>query len=464
MRQFLSWFLVVLNVFQGLVVRFTGPALLVVWMFRFGLFLPDLFNDPTVIFDPEVSLMELEIKQHRLGWGLLTGGVYLGLYIAYILGHVPVAKPVTKGITITRYTEPTAYASDKQSSYRSWLFVPVLWINFVVIVLFCLNVFGIIATRGWAETPIVVQILICICFAPFVMGVLEGFMYRDFRCLFGMVYSAPWAMALMVWFTIWLPAYATTRLSDLTWGNRERVSSLDESEKALARARNGRRVGWLLIYSTVGISLAVILLMQVNEYVFPAYVLGYTLILSSTYLFSFFDMLLRIFTCSTCDNDDPFLEEFEDDENPLAGCGPKECGPKADAPKETELKEMDKTSLTDCVGFYTSGCIHKNARGSGNTDTTATAPGRSPFPSLASRLSPALAAVTQTKKGESPGSLDYRNLLDGRESTMESSGGESSDDSYRQMEDSEEVEVKMVSDGIILMSPSAVKASEGKFV
>ena len=234
-NKFLSWFLVVLNVFQGLVIRFTGPALLVVWMFRFGLFIPDIIEDPTVIFDPTVSLTTIEFEEHRFSWGLLTGGLYLALYVAFILGHVPVAKPVTKGIAITRYTEPTAYSSDNRSSYRGWLFAPVLVMNFIVIVLFCLNVIGIVVTQGWDGTPLVVKVLISICFTPFVMGVIEGLMYQDFRCLFGMLYSAPFAMTLMVWFSIWLPAYATTRLSDLTWGNRDRISSLDESEKALAR-------------------------------------------------------------------------------------------------------------------------------------------------------------------------------------------------------------------------------------
>jgi hypothetical protein len=67
------------------------------------------------------------------------------------------------------------------------------------------------------------------------MGVFEGAMHCDFRCLFGMISSAPAALCLMIWFTVWLPAYATTRLSDLTWGNRERHNKLDESEKALMR-------------------------------------------------------------------------------------------------------------------------------------------------------------------------------------------------------------------------------------
>jgi hypothetical protein len=227
--------LVILNVFQGLVVRFFGPPLLVVWLFRFGLFVPEFFHDPAVIFSPEVSLTALEIDMGRLKYGLVLGGPYLLLYIVYILGHIPHAKPITKGIQITRYTEPTAYTGDKQSAYREWIFTPVLWANFFVMFLFIVNVTGMLITQGWFGTSLMIRVLICICFAPFGMGILEGLMHCDFRCLVGMIYSAPVAMTLMIWFTVWLPAYATTRLSDLTWGNRERVSSLDESEKALNR-------------------------------------------------------------------------------------------------------------------------------------------------------------------------------------------------------------------------------------
>jgi len=37
-------------------VRLFGPALLIVWMFRFGLFIPDLLDDPTVIFGKKEML------------------------------------------------------------------------------------------------------------------------------------------------------------------------------------------------------------------------------------------------------------------------------------------------------------------------------------------------------------------------------------------------------------------------
>ncbi len=234
-NKLLSQFLVLINVFQALVVRFMGPSLVVVWMFRFGLFIPDVIISPATIFDPTISLTYVEITEHRLWYGIATGGAYLLLYIAFILGHIPHAKPIKKATQITRYTEPTAYSCDNASAYRRWIFGPVLFVNFLVVVLFTLNVVGIIVTQGWSGTPIIVKTLISICFIPFILGFLEGIVYKDFRCLGGMIASAPFALILQVWFSIWLPAYATSRLSDLTWGNRERICSMDESEKALAR-------------------------------------------------------------------------------------------------------------------------------------------------------------------------------------------------------------------------------------
>ena len=341
-----SFLLVLLSVIQGLVVRFLGPPLLVVWLFRFGLFIPDFFDDPAVIFSPEVSLTALEIEEHRLPYGLALGGGYLLMYITYIMSHCPHAKPVTKGIQITRYTEPTAYASDSKSAYRAWIFTPVLWVNFIVMVLFAVNVFGMVITQGWDGTPLMVRILISICFAPFVMGVFEGLMHCDFRCLFGMITSAPAALCMMIWFTVWLPAYATTRLSDLTWGNRERINNLDESEKALTRARNGRRVAILLCVSCTFISAATIMLMQISDLTFPIYVMSYTAILSSTYIFSLLDLMWRLLTPYHCSEEDPIIQEYGNDEEEMACGACVGCGDEGNIEDYIDITAVEKDQTT----------------------------------------------------------------------------------------------------------------------
>jgi hypothetical protein len=231
-------------------------------------------------------------------------------------GHTPRAKPVSSEIKIVRYSEPSSYRNDTASSYRGWLFLPVLWINFIVVCLFVINTTGIIGTLGWFGTPIVVRMLICICFAPFVVGFADSLVRRDFRCLWGMCYSAPLALRLMIWFTVWLPADATTRLSDLTWGNRE-GSSLDESSKALKRAKDGQRAALVLITCNAFVAFTVIFLMQFFSKTFPIFVMAYTLILSLTFALSLFDLFWRFLSCHHCFNstsDDPFIEEVDQEE------------------------------------------------------------------------------------------------------------------------------------------------------
>ena len=299
--------------------------------------------------DPELNLVSLEIKDERLKYGITVAVAYLFLYVAFIVGHTPHAKPVQHDVQILRYTEPKAYRSDKASAYRGWLFIPVLWVNFLVVCLYIANTIGILYTQGWNGTPIVVRILICICFTPFVMGLLDGFLRCDLRCLWGMIYSAPFALPLMIWFTIWLPAYATTRLSDLTWGNRE-TQGLDESKKALKRARDGRRVAWFLILCNTSIALAVILLMQWYGSTFPIFVITYTMILSFTYVISFLDMAIWFISCAHMDpttSDDPII--IEEDDGILDGdelcCGGGDTDGSNDSDVSDVYVEMDDAVL-----------------------------------------------------------------------------------------------------------------------
>ena len=342
-NKFLSWCLVVLGIFQGLVVRMFGPALLMVWMFRFGLFLPDLITDPSRIFDPSLSLMEVESESGRLVDGIVFGGMYLLLYIGFVLGHTPRAKPIQDEISIVRYTEPSRYKNDASSAYRGWLFHPMLWINFIVVVLYILNAIGIVLSLGWDGTPLTVRVLIAFCFLPFVAGLFDGLVRCNLSGLWGMVCSAPFACPLMIFHTIWLPAYATTRLSDLTWGNRERSSLDDETHSALRRAENGVKVAKFLIGFNTTVALIVIGLMQVYGNTFPIFVITYTLTLSATYVVSFLEILCRGFGIVENTSVTPtssILVKHEDDEDDSVMNGDGEH----DYYKQMEDKNVSKSS------------------------------------------------------------------------------------------------------------------------
>jgi hypothetical protein len=377
--KLLSWLLVVLNVIQGFVVRFFGPALLIVWMFRFGLFIPDIFTDPMKIFDPDISITALEFEEDRFKYGIVTGGMYALFYVFFVVGHIPYVTNTANGLmlddspffrafvfsnsrakpskgtetTIVRYTEPTAYCSDSRSAFRSNLFYSSMWINVFVVSLLVANAAGIVWTLGWDGTPVCVRILICIWFVPFGMGILDAIVRRDIRTVWGMMISAPAAMPLMVWFSVFLPAYATTRLSDctftilsilpvivahhfvqscaviaVTWGNRQ-GKGIDESKSALMRAKHGRTVAWILICFNILVALTVILLMQFYGITFPIFVMSYTLILSVSFLLSLIDMVYRLCTCQYCfssTSDDEMIkggdEDDEQAEDEVFACGP----------------------------------------------------------------------------------------------------------------------------------------------
>jgi hypothetical protein len=54
-----------------------------------------------------------------------------------------------------------------------------------------------------------------------------------------------------IWFSCWFPAYATARISDLSWGNRDNGGDDQSSEVAKHRANVGRMMTTTLILSNV---------------------------------------------------------------------------------------------------------------------------------------------------------------------------------------------------------------------
>ena len=66
-----------------------------------------------------------------------------------------------------------------------------------------------------------------------------------------------------LFFTIWLPSYATARVSDLSWGNKDiSTQDMNDAEIALQRAKTGQRVTFVLVGSNIVVSLALITLIH----------------------------------------------------------------------------------------------------------------------------------------------------------------------------------------------------------
>jgi cellulose synthase/poly-beta-1,6-N-acetylglucosamine synthase-like glycosyltransferase len=316
LNKTVSWCLVTLVIFQSLVAQMFGPALLIVVMFQFGIFLPDLYSDPSNLFDPTLSLADVDAEPARLMYACAVGLAYWLLYIAFVLGHIPRVKPVQDERSIIPWRKPTRWVDDSRSAFRAWLFHLVFWINLVVTILSMLHVISIVAALGWDRTPLALRVLISCCCLPFAANLMNSILRCSFGGLWNMIISASFAMPCMIWLTVWLPAYATTRLSDLTWGNRER-RSLDETDKALTRTQNGVRVAlFLILFNTVA---AAGMIMSIVFFggTLTIFVVTYTIICSATYVVSFLEIFSSAFQgvgrtkSHIADPEDPVRDSFE---------------------------------------------------------------------------------------------------------------------------------------------------------
>mmetsp|Transcript_27705 Transcript_27705/g.56044 ORF Transcript_27705/g.56044 Transcript_27705/m.56044 type:complete len:550 (+) Transcript_27705:231-1880(+) len=290
--KFLSSIILLISIIQGFLVRLFGPGLLIVWVTRFGLLLPALINNPAKVFSPDINLTEVQGESAL--WGLLFGGSYTLLYVAYIIGHMPRAKAAEADLDIVRFSEPSGnYRSDKKSAYRGWLMWPAVWVNAFVFVLYCINIIGILVNLGWSGTPNPIRFMIIMCAFPFAVGLVDAVSHCNIRTFWGMVYSIPASLPLMIWYTTWLPAYASTRASDLTWGNRS-TNDFDETGEALNRERYGRLFASLLIVTNVCVAWAVLILSDAYGNFFTVVVITYTGILSLPQVIAVMDMVYRL--------------------------------------------------------------------------------------------------------------------------------------------------------------------------
>ena len=292
----------------------------------------------------------------------------------FIIGHTPQARPVScDDMSLVGYSEPTAWRNDKKSDYRGWLFQPAMWVNFFVSCLLIINIIGMIWTVGWTGMPVVGRILVCLCLAPFFWGVCDTFLRCDIRSLWGMMISAPAALPQLIFATIWVPAYATTRCADLTWGNRK-GNLLDESIKVLRRAKDGKKIAQLLVGFNSVVAGIVTVLMQHFKETFPIFVTGYILILSFKLVVSFGDLVYRVLTCHHLFNstsDDITIEGKEVDEEHCISCNEKYIEEGCAKGQEGEENEgSDTTEIYISGGSYVQ--LHDHATNKRKNDVEET--------------------------------------------------------------------------------------------
>ena len=242
--KLIAWLIVVINLLQGVFVRLFGPAIITVVLYMWCLSLPLLTSNSVegtlqVLFEKEALLATG--PGARLMAGLLAG-LYLVLYALFMIRHTPRAVPANNG----------KWRSDHRSAYRPRLFALAFIVNAAATILLLTTSIFIIIQVGWTQTPIAFRVVILFSLAPYMMTLLDGIVNSRrprLTSFLALLRATPCYLLSSVWFAVWFPAYASARVSDLTWGNRDNGTADVDSEVAKYRARIGKVVTATLVIS-----------------------------------------------------------------------------------------------------------------------------------------------------------------------------------------------------------------------
>lgn len=165
-----------------------------------------------------------------------------------MIRHTPKAVPIKD-----KDGNPTnRWRNDRSSAYQPILF----FLSIAIAVLqMCLNiaVFSLFFARlGWKGTPLGIRLSVIVSSAPYVLAIFDGIFNStrpNLKSFVHMIKAAPVAILMSIWFGIWLHSYASARVADLSWGNRDTSDGESSAAMAKVRARTGR-----LITSTVVLS------------------------------------------------------------------------------------------------------------------------------------------------------------------------------------------------------------------
>ena len=241
---------VLINLIQGVFIRLFGPSLLAVGLYTACLVLPALLsNTPEQTLD---MLYNFETSEDA-GRGIhsmaaLMTLAYLIIYALFMIGHTPRAVPIKEGALKGRWR------SDKSSAYRPWLFALGFLANAISVILLLLMGGIIFAHVGWAATPLAFRIVVLFSVVPYAIALMDGLINSRFpnvTSLLTLLWATPCYILASIWFSVWLPAYTTARISDLSWGNRDNGGDDQCSEVAKHRANVGKVMTLTLILSNV---------------------------------------------------------------------------------------------------------------------------------------------------------------------------------------------------------------------
>ena len=287
-------FLVFLNLIQGVLIRLGGPSLLAVGLYTACLVIPPLStNTREETLDMLYNFESSDVSPGIRSMAGLATAAYLCVYAIFMIGHTPRAVPIKEGVRKGRWR------SDKSSAYRPWLFALAFFANALSVTLLVLMGGIIFAQVGWAATPLAFRLVVMFSVVPYCIALLDGLTNSripNATSLMTLLWATPCYLLASITFSVWLPAYTTARISDLSWGNRDNGDDDHQSsEVAKDRAKVGRFMTTTLILSNAIATGSFIALQSAVTGALQFILLSCIGIMSIHFGVAGLDMLIRLF-------------------------------------------------------------------------------------------------------------------------------------------------------------------------
>lgn len=252
-----AWFLLAIELLQGAFVRLFVPATIACGLSFMCTILPSIIEEDNEAIR---NVLKLEgIGADQFGLGAIAAAAYLLVYAIFMLAHTP------RAVKVELPNGETKWTPDSGSAYRPWLFAISFLTNAIVVVLFLYVGIGVFLTVGWHAAPLYFRILTIFSALPYVVALVDGLVNSkppNIKSFLMIVAMTPVFYVASIWFYVWLPSYASARISDLSWGNRA-GSHVEESGHGNLRRRAlvGRFISLTLVVSnalTAGLVLGLV--------------------------------------------------------------------------------------------------------------------------------------------------------------------------------------------------------------
>ena len=239
--------MLLLEFIQGLFVRFVVPATIACGIcFMCTIIPPIYFEDTKAVTETLDDFTKADPM--LFGIGCAAAAFYLFVFAVFLIMHVPRAIPTRQN------SGQITWNTDKKSAYRPFLFFLAFILNAVVVGMFVYVGYGVYSTLGWRDAPNYLRALNILIAVPYIVAFMDGIVNTkgcpSFRTIWNLLWMSPVYFISSLWFYVWFPAYASVRISDLSWGNREGGhEEATDNFIVLSRAYYGRAAAATILLS-----------------------------------------------------------------------------------------------------------------------------------------------------------------------------------------------------------------------